>query len=162
MKTKIFSLLIVIIILSGCKLNREQRRANRKSKKIEQIAKEEGLYKTDTASATVQYITEVARIDTFILEFTDTVYLENENLSLSIIKKLGGLEINAICDTIRDTIEVNIPYETIQPVEYIPVPIKLSKWSGFMMKLGNGVFWLLVAAIVFLIVRIVIKFYTGK
>lgn len=173
-------LLIILILFTSCKLSKEQRRINKKSKKIEKIAREEGLFTTDTAKATVQYITEVTKIDTVFQLTQDTIYLD----SLSIVKifppkhfkyekegvkvwldRLDNLDYfsyNLQVEVVPDTIiqEVKIPFETIQPKEIIKVPIELSKWRTAMLKLGNGVFWLFVAAIVFLIVRFVIKTYT--
>ena len=156
---KIVSLIIIVLLLGSCKLDHEMRLKNRKSKKIQRIALKYGLNQKDTTRSIVQYITEVTEHDTVFSHSVDTLTIREGNMTIEYIKTPEYVYLRGKCDSIiiRDTvITIN---DIIAPVE---VERKLSGWDKFMMKMGNGVFWLFIAAIVFLIVRFVIKTYTGK
>lgn len=135
---------------------------NRKSKKIQKIALKYGLNQIDTTRAVVQYITQVTEHDTVFSHSVDTLTIKEGNMTIEYISTPEYVYLKGKCDSIiiRDTIETI--HNLIAPTEYIEIEKPLSKWKGFMLKLGNGVFWLLVAAVVFLIVRLVIKVYTTK
>lgn len=162
---KLFSItLLILLVFSSCKLNKDQRKLQRASRKIEKldrkskrIAIEHDLTRKDTVQSIVQYITTPAKIDTFFVFDTDTVYFENENLSVQVIKDLGKYKLTALCDTIviRDT--VTTTYERIGPIRLVEK--ELTKWQSTMMKIGNGLFWIIVVAIILLILRFTLKKY---
>lgn len=174
---RIFLSILLIISITSCKLSKQQRIANRKSKKIERIAEKYDLKTIDTAKAVIQYISNPVRIDTlFELE---TVYLDTlgvvtilppkkisyqkGNLSVELLRIDKGkgfwYRISAQHDPDTVYIDVEVPYEVIQPKEYVKVPIELTKWQRFIMGLGKGTFWVLIIALILLILRQVIKTY---
>lgn len=177
---------IILLLFPSCKLTKDQRKIVKASRKIEKldrkskrIAIENDLIRTDTATAVVQYISEPVQIDT-VFEFeVDTLYLD----SLSIIKILPPahltytdkgvtvtldridyydkwkykLTVDVVPDTVE--IEVEVPFETIQPIEYVEIKVELSGWDKTMMKIGNGLFWIIIVALSLLLLRFVLKKY---
>ena len=155
----------IILILTSCGSTKETRKTKRASHRIEKlerkskrIAIENGLTIQDTLTSYVNYYTTAVRTDSIFSHSVDTVYLNKGNLSVKYIKTPEYVYLSGKCDTIFKRIEVKVPYEAKAKVVYKETP--LTKWQGFKMKLGAGLFWLIIVAIGTLIIRFVIKKYT--
>ena len=136
---------ITAILLSGCKLTKEERRMNRATKKLEKIvSKYPELERTDTIRYPVELVTERVKVDTMFQLSTDTVTIEKDNLKVKWLVRNDTVWFDAMCDTIilRDTI---IDYrETINPVKVIPS------------QKGKGLPWWVWVVIIGLVVALVI------
>ena len=111
-------ILLAALLLSGCKLTKEERRMNRATKKLEKLtAKYPELVRTDTIRDTLH--TNRVHIDTTFVWQSDTVEIERENLRVRIVRLPGdSILINAECDTVF--VPVKVPCDTIQPIRYEP------------------------------------------
>ena len=154
----------VAFLLFSCSTKeiRQTKRASHKIEKLERkskrIAIEHGLTIQDTLTSYINYYTTAVRTDSIFSHSIDTVYLNKGNLSVKYIKTPEYVYLSGKCDTIFKRIEVKVPYETKAKVVYKET--SLTKWQGFKMKLGAGLFWLVIVAIGTLIIRFVIKKYT--
>jgi len=111
-------ILLAALLLSGCKLTKEERRMNRATKKLEKLtAKYPELVRTDTIRDTLH--TNRVHIDTTFVWQSDTVEVYRDNLRVRIVRLPGNsILIDAECDTVF--VPVQVPCDTIQPVRYEP------------------------------------------
>jgi len=99
------------------------RRANRATKKLEKLTMRfPELMRPDTLRDTVAAIVMDVRIDTTFLK-VDTITVQKDRLRVQVITEHDTVRIIGEClgDTIY--VPVKIPVETIQPVEYRPLPL---------------------------------------
>jgi len=144
--------IILILILSaltiGCKLTKEERRMNRATKKLEKLVDQfPELERVDTLLFPVVYTTERQRIDTVVHLEQDTIYLQKENLTVTIYRTGDSLRISAQCDTIIITDTLRVPVKTVQPVEY----------RATAKKSMRDYFGMLVIAVIFFIFGVIVR-----
>ena len=117
------ALIFVIFVAASCSTTKEMRRANRATKKLEKLTMRfPELMRPDTLRDTVAAIVMDVRIDTTFLQ-VDTITVQKDRLRVQVITEHDTVRIIGEClgDTIY--VPVKIPVETIQPVEYRPLPL---------------------------------------
>jgi hypothetical protein len=115
------AILLALVLLSSCRLTKEERRMNRATKKLEKLTdKFPELLKTDTILFPVELFTERVQIDTVMQITSDTVTIQKDNLTVRWIIQNDSVWMSAICDTIFIYKELKIPCDKIQPVKYEP------------------------------------------
>ncbi len=144
---KALHLLLIILIATGCKLTKEERRMNRATKKLERlVTKFPELKRTDTTFYPVEVVTERVQFDTTLLVTTDTVKIEKDNLRVKWLVRNDTMWFEAMCDTIvvRDT--VRVVTDTIQPVKHsVRVDREIPWWVyaviGVLVVMVVGLIW---------------------
>jgi hypothetical protein len=128
------ALLIFSITFNSCAIQKEQRKCNRATKKIEQaIALCPQIAQTDTIRDTVRVRIPAVRIDT-VLAKADTIEISKDRWRVRIITKRDSLYITGGCDSIYVEVPIEIPCDTIQPIKVIPAALKW--WQIALMVLG--------------------------
>lgn len=113
---KIIVLVVCSLMMFSCALNKETRRLNRASKKLERLVdKYPELLRTDTIFDTLKVSVPEVRIDTVVAN-SDTIRLVKDNWHVRIIYRGDSTLISGGCDTVFLEIPVKIPYDKIQPV----------------------------------------------
>ena len=127
--------LIAIALLSSCGTNKEMRRANRASKKLDKlVARFPELMQQDTIRDTVLFTVPETRFDTVVLK-ADTIEVEKDRWRVRVITQRDSVYISGGCDTVTVHVPVEIPVDTIQPIKYKPMPLKW--WQIALMCLGG-------------------------
>ena len=131
---RIWTALSIIVILSSCSIQKEQRKCNRAANLVEKavdLCPE--IAQTDTIRDTVStYIPEV-KIDTVLLK-SDTIILNKDHWRVKIIHVGDSIYVTGGTDSIYVEIPVEVPCDTIQPVKYIEANLKW--WQIFLIFSG--------------------------
>ena len=112
------------------------------------------LLKTDTIIARFDttIITNEVRVDTVVSLKFDTLEIIKDKFHLKLIRTRDTLIIDGGCDA--DTIYI----ETFIPVPYQKIEtIQLTIWDQVMLALGKFLWWLVIAAILFVAYRLLLK-----
>lgn len=148
---KITALILIIFLASGCALTKEQRRLKRASKKLEKLTdKFPELITKDTVWADVTYLKPKTELEIIYVPSpveADTIIWRNADATLIRIQTKDTTYYTVICDTVTIRDRVDVPVDRIQPVKYIPYPLKW--WQKALMWTG-GVFIVILVARAFL------------
>lgn len=147
--------LCILVLISGCTGTKETRRSNRAARKLERLVEKfPELSRKDTAEAVVTYIKPRTTLAVSIpLNSPDSMSWRSDDARLIRVVKNDSIFYTVICDTVRITQEVRIPYETIQPTKYLPLPLKW--WQLALMWLGG-------LSLVFLTVKVILSTLARK
>lgn len=129
--THLPTILLALLIFTGCNLTKEERRLNRGTKKLERlVTKFPELKRTDTLLIDREVIVPRTHIDTIARLTTDTVTITKDRLTVRyrVDTVLNTVWLDAMCDTfvIRDTVPVPCP--TIQPTKTVVRTEKSIPW----------------------------------
>ena len=130
MKT-LLTIPLTLILLTSCKLTKEERRLNRGTKKLERlVTKFPELKRTDTLYIAHEVIVPRTQIDTITTLTTDTVTITKDRLTVRyrVDTVLNTVWLDAMCDTlvIRDTVAAPCP--TIQGTKTVVRTEKRVPW----------------------------------
>jgi hypothetical protein len=124
------------LLLIGCSGTKETRRSNKAARKLERLVyKFPELEIKDTLRATVKYIKPKTTLEIKTgKHLPDSISWRENDAQLIRVVRNDSVFYTVICDTIHITQEIEIPYKTIQPVEYLPLPLKW--WQKILIFLG--------------------------
>jgi len=146
MKAKLL-IFLSVLLLASCIPSKEIRRAKKFARKTERLKEKfPEFVRKDTVQAEVNYIkgktTLPFRFVDKPIPYRDTLYFEKEDAKVWIWQDADTIRGTVICDTITITETVEIPCETLAPMEYEPMPLKW--WQQASMFLG-GLFLAVIA-----------------
>lgn len=127
--------LIAILMLSSCGTTKEMRRANRASKKLNNLVERfPELMQRDTIRDTINVFIPEVKLDTVVLK-ADTINLIKDRWRVRIITKTDSVYVSGGCDTVTVQVPIQIPVDRIHPTVYKPMPLKW--WMILLMGLGG-------------------------
>lgn len=124
------------LLFIGCSGTKETRRSNKAARKLERLVEQfPELQVKDTLRATIKYIKPKTTLEIKTGRYLpDSISWRENDAQLIRVVRNDSVFYTVICDTIRITHEIEIPYETIQPVQYLPLPLKW--WQKVLIFLG--------------------------
>lgn len=130
------TILLALILFTGCSLTKDERRLNRGTKKLEKlVSKFPELKRIDTLRIPHQILVPRTQLDTVATLTTDTITITKDRLTVRfrVDTVLKTVWMDAMCDTlvIRDTIRV--PVSTIQPVKVVPSSKTGNRWLPWLL-----------------------------
>lgn len=162
---RLISIIFLLTFITGCSMNKEQRKLQRKSKKVEKlylkskrIAIENGLTVKDTVEAIVIYIPKKAYIDTIIPEETDSLVMENEDIIVTYTKDEEG-DVKLAAEIKPNPKEVKGPVV----VERTSKPVFIEKETTLIqkiyLKVGAWAFWGMIILFLLLLIYLAYRIY---
>jgi hypothetical protein len=126
----------LVLLLIGCSGTKETRRSNKAARKLERLVyKFPELEVKDTLRATVKYIKPKTTLEIKTgKHLPDSISWRENDAQLIRVVRNDSVFYTVICDTIHITQEIEIPYKTIQPIKYLPLPLKW--WQKILIFLG--------------------------